>query len=1132
VSDAEARRRIREDLGATLVVEAAAGTGKTTELVRRLVAMLATGHAALRAMVAVTFTEKAAGEMKLRLRGAVEAARAGAEPAAARHLARALEELEAARIGTIHSFCADLLHEHPIEAGVDPLFEVAAQDESIELLDRAFDGWFQAALADPPEGLRRALRRRARRFDAAPSDKIRDAVRSLAEQRDFTAAWARPPIARARLLDDAVRRLEELADIALRAEDPDDWLSKNLAEVGRFVAELHHKERVRGRDHDGLEAELGQLCRLRSWGYRGRQPRFGDTDADTARAMRDAAHALLRDVVRACDADLAAALKIDLEPVSAAYEVLKRRAGKLDFLDLLLRARDLLRDRAEVRREVQERFSHIFVDEFQDTDPLQAEILLLCAADDPGEADWTRARPRPGKLFVVGDPKQSIYRFRRADVALYTRVKAQLRAAGADLLYLTTSYRATPSIQSAVNAAFEPMMTSQGEQAAYVPLEPFRADPAGQPSIVALSVPRPYGDRGQVVKWRVEESLPDAVGAFVSWLVDESGWLVTERDDPSARVPIAPRHICLLLKRFQSFGEDLTKPYVTALETRRVPHVLVGGRSFHEREEIVAIENALGAIEWPDDELAVYATLRGPFFALHDADLYAYRRAHKRLHPLRRHDAPLAPDLAEVAEALNVLGRLHHGRNHRPIADTLALLLEATRAHAGIAIWPHGEQALANVLRVIDLARRFEAEAATSFRAFVERLEADAARGDAAEAPVVEEGTEGVRVMTVHRAKGLEFPVVILCEPSAPATWSEPSRYIDTEKNLWAQPLCGCQPYELVEHGAEALERDKEEAVRLAYVAATRARDLLVVPAVGDDPIDGWLDVLRPSLYPTLKTCRRPERAPGCPAFGDDSVLDRPASARFHPSANIAPGLHQPKAGSHRVVWWDPRALTLDRELEVGLQQERLLMADSGGGAATQGIEAHRRWREELTATTARAGVPRVRSEAVTRYAHGEVGALCDVALEKTDAPREGRPHGTRFGTLVHAVLAVIALDAPSIEPLCKLHGRMLGAPAEEISAAIVAVASALAHPLVRRAAASDEHRRESPIALRVEDGLLLEGAVDLAFRDADGWTVVDFKTDAELGERLTIYRRQLGVYAQAVSRATGLPARGVLLSV
>src|SRR5690606_17829800 len=150
-----------------------------------------------------------------------------------------------------------------------------------------------------------------------------------------------------------------------------------------------------------------------------------------------------------------------------------------------------------------------------------------------------------------------------------------------------------------------------------------------------------------------------------------------------------------------------------------------------------------------------------------------------------------------------VLARLHVGRNRRPIADTIARLLEATRAHAGVAIWPAGEQALGNILRVLDMARRFEQGAVTSFRAFVNRLEEDAERGGVNEAPVVEEGTDGVRIMTVHKAKGLEFPVVILVDPTATAIHSNPSRWIDPKRKLWAAPLCGATPKELLDRREE-----------------------------------------------------------------------------------------------------------------------------------------------------------------------------------------------------------------------------------------------------------------------------------------------------------------------------------------
>jgi ATP-dependent exoDNAse (exonuclease V) beta subunit len=1161
--DEEARRRIREDLASTLVVEAAAGTGKTTMLVARIIAVLRAGLADLDRIVAVTFTEKAAGEMKLRLRAGLEKARTdpATTPAERAHLDRALGHLEVARIGTIHSFCADLLREFPVEAKVDPLFEVAVEEESERLFEQCFDTWFQDVLRKPPEGVRRILRRRARGRDArGPREALREAAWKLVGHRDFTRPWRREPFDRAAALDAAVAELTQLADLAARAEElGDDYLQKALEPVRRFVDELGRRERVRKRDHDGLEAELLELLRARSWGWRlgggGRGLR-----AEIA-AKRDAVKAKVDEILERAGADLAACLHKELKPLGEQYDQRKARAGKLDFLDLLLRARDLVRHGQAVRTELQARFSHVFVDEFQDTDPLQAEILLLLTADDPACGAYLDARPVPGKLFVVGDPKQSIYRFRRADVQLYETIKERLVARGASLLYLTKSFRSAPEIQGAVNAAFARVMTGDG-QAKYVALEQHRQGVADQPAVVVLPVPRPYGDWGKVTEMSIRDSLPDAVGAFVDWLIRESGWKVTERDDPDKLVPIDARHVCLLFKRFQSFGDDVTRAYVRALEARRVPHVLVGGRSFYDREEVQAVKNALVAIEWPDDELAVYATLRGPFFALGDDALLAYREAIGEgghlghIQPMANPQLPADDDgtLAEVAEALAVLRRLHMGRNRRPIADTIEQLLAATRAHAGIAIWPTGEQALANVLRVMDLARRFEAQGATSFRAFVERLDADAESGTAGEAPVVEEGTEGVRIMTVHRAKGLEFPVVILADPTAPVAFTQPTRHVEPDGGLWAEALAGCMPVELIEHREEVLARDREEGLRLAYVAATRARDLLVVPAVGDEPCDGWLAVLDPVVYPEPRMRRRPEQAPGCPPFGDDSVLERPLRVDRTAEASVAPGLHRSRGGSP-VVWWDPAALGLGKEPEGGLRQQRILAADTSNLVSEEGVLAHRAWAEARAFLLSRGAAKTlpVRTvseivETVTEPAPAawvtrerEAGSDLAVELHDTGVDRRGRPRGKRFGTLVHAVLAVVDLDAgeAAIEAAARAEGRLAGAADEEVAAAAAAAKAALAHPLLRRAAESarrGECRRETPVMLPGSGGELIEGVVDLAFRETGpagaAWVVVDFKTDAEIAGKKARYETQVLLYVEAIRAATGEGARGVLLAV
>jgi len=1140
--DAEARRRIREDLDATFVVEAAAGTGKTTVLVDRVVALVRSGRGRLAQIIAVTFTEKAAGEMKLRLRAALEDARlhAATTERERAHLDASLEELEAARIGTIHSLCADLLRERPVEAGVDPLFQVAAQDEADTLLEQAFNTWFEETLRDPPEGTRRLLRRRPMRRDGpTPRKLLRDAALKLVERRDFDAPWRREPhFHREEEIDAAVEQLRDLGALAAKSRRPGK-LKDALAEVQRFIEDLDHRERVAERDPDGLEASLRDLSRARWWRWSG----YGDDFAEglpRAKVLerRDEAKAMLDRLVERCDADVASRLREELWPGVRRYESQKSAAGRLDFTDLLIKTRDLVRDQPPVREALQKRFTHLFVDEFQDTDPLQAELLLLLSADDPAVSAMDQVRPVPGKLFIVGDPKQSIYSFRRADVALYQRIKAQLQENGAELLYLSKSFRALRPIQDLVNAAFAPAMgEGSPTQARYVPLETGRAgaESGRQPPIIVLPVPRPYGDYGTVVDFKIEESFPDAAASFVEWLVQKSGWTVME---DGARVPVAPRHICILFRRFQSYGDDLTKGYATALEVRRIPHVLVGGRSFHAREEVLALRNALTAVEWPDDELSVFATLRGPLFALSDDQLLGFRGLVGRMHPLRpKVEQELPPAVAEVHRALEVLKELHYKRNRRPIPETLSRLLGATRAHAGLAFWSGGEQALANVLHLSELARRFEARGATSFRGFVEQLWDEAEGGEADEARVVEEGTEGVRLMTVHRAKGLEFPVVLLADPTARAVSAQPSRHVDTGKRLWAEPLAGCVPWDLLDHRAEATERDREEAHRLAYVAATRARDLLVIPGVGDGPRPGWLEVLNPAITPRMGTQRQPSAAPGCPPFGKETVLDRPeeSQGRFNFETVVSPGLHVTEVvGSPPVTWWDPAALALLKETDATLRREEILVEDKGGDVARASAEAYAAWERTRAERIAAASKPALEAAPVRAAAADDTRPPPQIfPVEIGDARRAGRPGGKRFGALVHGVLSRAPLDAgaAALQPLIRYYARLFGCPEEERRAAEAAVLSALRHPLLARARAAAEVRREDSIALRTAPGMMVEGNIDMAFRDARGWTVVELKTD-QIETLPAAYHRQLGLYVDAISQATGTKADGVILLV
>ena len=244
----------------------------------------------------------------------------------------------------------------------------------------------------------------------------------------------------------------------------------------------------------------------------------------------------------------------------------------------------------------------------------------------------------------------------------------------------------------------------------------------------------------------------------------------------------------------------MTRDYTDAIEARGIPHLLVGGKAFHGREEVETMRAALAAIEWPDDELSVFAALKGSLFAIDDEHLLEFRHRFGTFHPFRvpkelggntGDDLALTGEptahLAPIADALRLLQQLHRRRNYRPVADTIGRLLSETRAHVGFILTKAGEQALANVLHVAELARQYEAEGGISFRGFIDELRA-AAASDAAEAPILEEGSDGVRLMTVHKAKGLEFPVVILCDPTAPLEPSDPSHHVIPERRVCFRP--------------------------------------------------------------------------------------------------------------------------------------------------------------------------------------------------------------------------------------------------------------------------------------------------------------------------------------------------------
>ena len=457
-----------------------------------------------------------------------------------------------------------------------------------------------------------------------------------------------------------MRWLTELHSFAAISRDPDsryDNFHFDTQAARQLSEEIERTEAVMERDDIRLEAALIDLGRNRQFQRArkgsGKVYKAGVPREDVARAREQLQSELARFEADA-NADLAALLCRELRACASRYEAEKAKAGALDFLDLLLKTRNLVKDDHGVRRSFQDRFKRLFVDEFQDTDPLQAEILMLLASDDPSVTDWHEAHPSPGKLFLVGDPKQSIYRFRRADVGTYRDVYSRLESAQARRVTLSASFRARPNIQTRDQCG---VRTCDGRSARipenpgswYVPRTspPGGAGPAvgRRPACAGtlwLAANLEHRDRsvaarcgGGVRRLAHQRERLESVGSGrrrwrmqpwrgASSLANRSIWF-----------RIQARHICLLFRRFASYGQDMTRPYVRALEARGIPHLLVGGRSFHNRAEIETLRAALNAIEWPDDELSVFAALRGSLFAIGDEELLEYRHRVGSFHPFR-----------------------------------------------------------------------------------------------------------------------------------------------------------------------------------------------------------------------------------------------------------------------------------------------------------------------------------------------------------------------------------------------------------------------------------------------------------------------------------------------------------------
>jgi ATP-dependent helicase/nuclease subunit A len=843
--DQAARDAISGDLDTTILVEAAAGTGKTESLVARMVALVSKGRATVERLSAVTFTIKAAAELSQRFQTRLEQAAREAGPEERPRLEAALDRLDAAFVGTIHAFCARLLRERPVEAGVDPGFSEMDQPEDGVARDEAWGRYTERLFSEDSPLLPRlsAL--------GVKLDELRQTFDTLSENEDVPPALEdEPPPPDFSAARDAVAKFLERAAAELPAEAPADGWTDYQAAVRRalrlhalldesvpatFVRVVEVLERVddHAKDAGRLRGEFEALVR--------------DHLQPAVVGWREYVHPILMAVVA---------------PAVKDYAAWRRRNGRLNFQDLLLYARDLLRDHPAVRRAFQERFLPILVDEFQDTDPIQAEILLYLTGADTAQRDWRTLTPLPGSLFVVGDPKQSIYRFRRADVETYDFVRGRLAASGR-LLALTTNFRATGRLCDWVNEVFRAEFPAQKtpEQASYAAFEPYRGP--GGPPVYRLET-------------RTSTSSSDPV-------IEQDSRRIASAIDAAVRSGQRRPADFLVLFRTRRY----MAAYARELEARGLAYELAGGGAFQDSEELEVLLTALAAISDPDDPVAFVAALRGPLFGVDDEALYRHHAAGGRFGFRAALPASADPRIARACEVLSAGQQL---ADRLPPGAAISRICESLGWIAAGASRELGDSRAGNLLKALAAARTLSGEG-LDFKAVVRDLTGMTEAGYIEEMSVEPGRRDAVRLLTVHGAKGLEAPVVFLADPRAdkpkpPRSWID--RRGDVARGHWriVRETEDFRPIEIARPAGwdamAAIETRFEEAEkkRMLYVATTRASEMLVVSTwrQGKGKPKGPWSALDPYITDEL-----PEPPPPSPAGPALPLRNLPAElAAFH----------------------------------------------------------------------------------------------------------------------------------------------------------------------------------------------------------------------------------------------------------
>jgi len=1077
-----------------------------------LLAALAAGAAAggarpeLAQLVAITFTERAAREMRDRIRSACHKRLLEGPASEADYWLDLVRELDAARISTIHAFCARLLRSHAVEARLDPQFAVLDQAQGATLLYESIEESLRSRLAEQDAGLEalavqfgldrvgtmiaQLLRRRSEidweQWDAQTPETLAARWEQFWREQTLPAVGGRivrsQPVAE--VLDIAKRHPPTHPVMRQRCEDLSQLLS-GLAASGDPRADL-----VAIREAARVQGGGGK----KAWDSESTYEQF----QEAAKALRELIDKLAPQAAFDVESARAAAeTALDLLRLARladqTYAARKGDLAALDFDDLIVRAGCLLRGPGgqELRRRLGGPIRLLLVDEFQDTDPLQVELVeALC-----GE-DLTR-----GKLFFVGDYKQSIYRFRGADPRVFRRLRQSMPEKGR--LPLSLNFRSQPAILDFVNALF---CDDLGPD--YEPLRAERPQVGPRPAVEFLWAAEqdPQAGTGAGDRRRVEARW---IARRLRAMLDAGDRIVWDKAAAEAGTPatraVRPGDVAILFRALSDVAV-----YEQALREYEIPYYLVGGHAFYAQQEIFDLLNLLRALERPGDELSLAGVLRSPFFNLEDETLFWLAR-----HPDGLRGGLLAetlPDELEPAErcrtrlAAEVLGRLRAIKDRVPVAQLIQDALSCTGYDAVLLAEFLGERKLANLHKLVEQARQFDQAGMFTLADFITQLAEFVARQpDEPLAATLPESTDVVRLMTIHQSKGLEFPVVVV--PDLDRSMRGPAGTVAFSRQLGPVVKVADRPGGFELHALAESDEEAAELVRLLYVATTRAADYLIlsagVAAPTFSPKGPWMGLLA-RRFDLLGGQLRVKLSPGYEAPQICVTTDEPASA--------------PPGGS-------------------GGRKDLAKLAERVERMATAGQGRLPRHLDGLEPDFA----------ARRQYSFSRLTGLLRAPM--AESPEEELPSAKPavdplgLGTLVHAVMADLDFGRKAdVDGLVRRHAvRHLADDSPEIEVAVELIGRFLGSGRAGQLAAAREVHTELEFLLawppgrREPEGPYLQGFIDCLYADAAGqWHLLDYKTNHVTADTLAQvaagYEMQMLLYALAAEQILGsAPAELVL---